>query len=340
MTQRKPQGLTKRQLIPPGEFFAIPYNVARDPRLTPVDKLVFGGLADHLRGRSMSVWPSVARLAELTGQGERTVRRSIGNLADVGYITTEQRIGLTQLVTFQAVDSGGEQDLGQNGQGNQDPGQIGTPAESADTPAKKAKTPAKLAPETSRLNTLETPPEGGDCFRSTQNLKATTKAIGQAYRQATGSDMPSAWRRHIKNEWNGGDREALASIDAEVLTAAFTDGLGGLGFHLTNVVAYLHKRKAAAAVIQANKSRAAAAAQGEADDRRALDAANAARLAQAADRLAALRALPAADRKAWTTAAMKKHPMFRNAARIESMAAYLYDLSLDESQVLEIEAEA
>ncbi len=45
MTQRNPQGLTKRQLIPPGEFFAIPYNVARDPRLAPVDKLVFGGLA-------------------------------------------------------------------------------------------------------------------------------------------------------------------------------------------------------------------------------------------------------------------------------------------------------
>jgi len=164
MTQRKPQGLTKRQLIPPGEFFAIPYNVARDPRLTPVDKLVFGGLADHLRGRSLSVWPSVARLAELTGQGQRTVRRSIENLADVGYITTEQRVGLTQLVTFQAVDSGGVQDLGQNGQGTQDPGQIGTPAESADTSAKTAKTPANMAPETLIVNTLETPPRAAIVF--------------------------------------------------------------------------------------------------------------------------------------------------------------------------------
>lgn len=55
--------------------------------LTPTQKLVMLSLADHANEEGKSIYPSVNRLCEKTSLGERTVRRTLGELrADLGLI--------------------------------------------------------------------------------------------------------------------------------------------------------------------------------------------------------------------------------------------------------------
>lgn len=339
MTVPKKRKRTKREVVPAGEYMPIPLDLAADPAVPFAAKVVFGALVNHLRGRSTSVWPSIARIAQMVGGGERTVRRAIQALQAGGYVDAEDRPGRTLSVSFPDPGFPPDQDLGQNDRPQENPGQNDRPADSAGTPAKMTGTPAKTTDKAVIVSTQETPPQGDPISSGPGNLKTTTTAIGKAYLQATGSKMPSSWRRHIEREWKEGDREGLGDIDAEVLAAAWSDAaMAGLGFHLTNVVAFLHKRKAAQALAKANKSKAEALADAQAADRQAQADAEADQKAQALARLEAFRKYPEADRRKWIAEASKQFPHFRTSTRIESMAAYLAEQSLDDNRVLEIEA--
>lgn len=60
-------------------------------RLSPATKLVYAALLSHTREGQIQAWPSVKRLAAMTGAGTTAVRRSLRHLEDLGMITTEIR---------------------------------------------------------------------------------------------------------------------------------------------------------------------------------------------------------------------------------------------------------
>jgi hypothetical protein len=57
-----------------------------DPRLTPIDRLVLVGIANH--DGDGGAWPSKATLCRYTGATDRTVRRALRTLEECGYLTT------------------------------------------------------------------------------------------------------------------------------------------------------------------------------------------------------------------------------------------------------------
>lgn len=56
-------------------------------------RLTLIALMDHLHRDDDVVWPSVTRLGDLTGLGERTVRRALAGLVEAGALTMERSTG-------------------------------------------------------------------------------------------------------------------------------------------------------------------------------------------------------------------------------------------------------
>ena len=74
------------------------------------DKPVLVALAEH----GEECWPSLTRLAEMTGYDSRTVRRAIQRLEEVGVISVEHRPGRSpifrlKLSTTPVRESGGSE---------------------------------------------------------------------------------------------------------------------------------------------------------------------------------------------------------------------------------------
>lgn len=85
---RKPKSLSGSEKS--GRSFArFPSWVFGAPRVSPNAKLVFLALIDHTDKEKAVVWPSVKRIAEMTGLGTTSVRQSLRQLEDLGMITTE-----------------------------------------------------------------------------------------------------------------------------------------------------------------------------------------------------------------------------------------------------------
>lgn len=330
---------TKREVLTPGNYSAIPDDLLGDPDIPAAAKLVFAALVGHLRGPSRRVWPSADRIASLTATTERTVRRSIATLAEAGYIEIESRRGKTSSISFPVPVDGGNQDLGQNVRTRKDPGQNVRPDKKTKTPDKLSKTPDTMSDEALKEPRKETPPKGGDLASPSQNLKTTRSAISEAYKSARGSNMPTAWRDRIAREYATGDREVLGTIDAEVLIAASEDiGKRGLGFHLANVVEYLHRKQAIAATAAATRKRLGDAVRRQHDQQTQEIADREVAKQEDLDRVERFRALTPADRKKWTAAAMKKWSLIRRADLVERFAATMFEDSRQE--VLEITVEA
>lgn len=69
------------------------------PCPNPTTKLVLFLLANYADDAG-SCYPSERHLAEVCGIAERSVRRSIKNLSDLGYIQIKRRLGMTSIYTL------------------------------------------------------------------------------------------------------------------------------------------------------------------------------------------------------------------------------------------------
>lgn len=99
---------------------------AWDADLPPMEKLVLLAIADCANDEG-AAWPSASTIAKKSGQGERTVRRSIRALIEKGHLSEIQRSGTSTLFTVH-------------------PCHTGTPATQAPLP-NRPQTPATQAPK-------------------------------------------------------------------------------------------------------------------------------------------------------------------------------------------------
>ena len=67
------------------------------PCPTPTTKLVLFMLANYANKRTHKCFPSEKHLAEICGVSDRSVRRCIATLENLGYITIQKRLGMTNL---------------------------------------------------------------------------------------------------------------------------------------------------------------------------------------------------------------------------------------------------
>lgn len=71
---------------------------ATNPMLTAIQKWTLVCLLDHQNNRNgVKVWPSVSRLAKMTGFSDKSVRRALHDLQDIGFIRIEEQHGLPNL---------------------------------------------------------------------------------------------------------------------------------------------------------------------------------------------------------------------------------------------------
>lgn len=83
-----------------GFVFNMLQNVNSDPRLTPAASRVAFWLLHHLDRETHMCWPSIGRLARLTGLSEKAVRLAIQNLEAAGYIEADRTPGQHSFYTM------------------------------------------------------------------------------------------------------------------------------------------------------------------------------------------------------------------------------------------------
>lgn len=89
-----PAGVARRSsLFHPGRYLSLPDVLLRRTDLAASAKLVWMALAGHLGPDGTEVWPSINRLARMTGLDRKTVLRDIAALEDAELLTLSREIG-------------------------------------------------------------------------------------------------------------------------------------------------------------------------------------------------------------------------------------------------------
>jgi hypothetical protein len=70
------------------------------PCPTPTTKLVLFMLANYANKRTHKCFPSEKHLGEICGVADRSVRRCVCSLEELGYIFVQKRLGMTNLYTI------------------------------------------------------------------------------------------------------------------------------------------------------------------------------------------------------------------------------------------------
>ncbi|WP_419607742.1 helix-turn-helix domain-containing protein, partial [Thiolapillus sp.] len=108
-------------------------------------KFVLVALAEHVSGEGRECWPSVSRLARMTGCAERTVQRALRTLEAAGLIRVEQRAGRPALYSLNLPPT----PVRESGVGGWDPRQrvVHPPSESRGTPVRMTPEPERTVRE-------------------------------------------------------------------------------------------------------------------------------------------------------------------------------------------------
>ncbi len=67
--------------------------IFEDPRLRPIEKLVYLGLTYFVNNETQACFPSIAKLKEITGLGRRSIIKALHRLEELGYIHIERNSG-------------------------------------------------------------------------------------------------------------------------------------------------------------------------------------------------------------------------------------------------------
>jgi len=276
------QPATRESLLRVGRYSSIPDAMLADEALTPAAKLVWIALVSHLREDAVSAWPSIDRLARMTGTSSRTAIRAVANLEARGLVEIQRAAGRSSVYSmFQPVA----------GNRSENP----TGAKMSPVP-KCHRTGAKMSPppvtfchtkhciKHSKKHSPPTPRVAGGVFAMDSLAEADTKAVGvntaeiraaeklgtarmqwsstaeeaveridAAWMAVVGIPLGSKYRRRIKRGWTRGDRPWLERIDAaavegSVAMAAKAKGTHGFDWvrkHVEAVATVAVKRAAA-----------------------------------------------------------------------------------------------
>ncbi|WP_368857400.1 helix-turn-helix domain-containing protein [Thiolapillus sp.] len=119
-------------------------------------KFVLVALAEHVSGEGRECWPSVSRLARMTGCAERTVQRALRTLEAAGLIRVEQRAGRPALYSLNLPPTP-VRESGVGGWG------LGPPSESRTPPVRESGNPRQNDTRTGKNRKgTETRAEGRD----------------------------------------------------------------------------------------------------------------------------------------------------------------------------------
>ena len=103
----------KDQVCAGGTYAGLPLAVLRRRDISPAAKLVYAALLDHLRGAGTWVYPSLARLAEMTGTSRRGVQSALAALEAAGLIERRAKRGCGTAYAFAPLapdGAGGQED--------------------------------------------------------------------------------------------------------------------------------------------------------------------------------------------------------------------------------------
>lgn len=185
--------------------------------ISPALKLLLVALADFADDGGRC-WPSVPRLAAMTGLGERSVRRLLPDLVAAGLVAVEHQQGRNNRYTLQVGSTPEPRPYGQGchtGRGVNGtpvemaphPGHTGTPATVAPLPM-TPETPARVAPEplrtVSRVEPPFSPPQAGNEKTSLPDWLPMEWNEWETYRTVV---APRTWTPQVR-------RFSIASLDA------------------------------------------------------------------------------------------------------------------------------
>lgn len=74
------------------QFVIYPHdeNSEIQPNLTPKDKLIYVAIRRYMDKKSMEAYPSYAKITEDTGAAAKTIKKSVDNLKEEGYLNTRK----------------------------------------------------------------------------------------------------------------------------------------------------------------------------------------------------------------------------------------------------------
>jgi hypothetical protein len=230
------QPATREALLRVGRYSSIPDAMLADEALPPTAKLVWIALVSHLREDAVSAWPSIARLARLTGTSRRTAIRAVADLEARGLVEIQRAAGRSSVYSmFQPVAGT----------------RPGKPTSAKMAPVPKChRTSANLSPvpvptwhpkhciKHSKNNSPPTPRVAGgvrasdsladadvvdkkaaEKLKSARMQRSSTaeeavERIDAAWQAVVGIPLGSKYRRRINRGWMRGDQPWLERIDA------------------------------------------------------------------------------------------------------------------------------
>lgn len=86
-------------------FYKLPQKLTARQDLTPADKLIYAIICNY-RGKNETAWPSQTTLASKSGMAERTVRRCLQHLQNVGLVEVIKGRGVSNHYTTPANITG------------------------------------------------------------------------------------------------------------------------------------------------------------------------------------------------------------------------------------------
>jgi hypothetical protein len=154
-------------------------------------KVVLLALADHFSDQQQCAWPSLARLVRFTSATERTIRRAIDRLEDLGHVIKEDRPGHSSVFYLTFADPG-QSDRGTPVRMSAPPGQDvrGTPVNLTGHPGQDVRynsyrTPIELLSNGERASPA---PDGARALTSREEWQARLDGYDPA-------DIRKTWNR-------------------------------------------------------------------------------------------------------------------------------------------------
>jgi len=316
--------VNRTDLFQPGRYVALPDVLLRRPDLRPAAKCVWAALASHLGPDGTEVWPSINRLARLTGLHRDTIIIAIASLERAQLLIVDRtpgrsshyRILQPQAGLFAAADGSADRSEKPTGRKNRP---VGNPDDTGrknrPPPVGNPDPPIKDCSEVLQELLPPNPPEGAS---SGHSLDETTARIATAFQVAFRHGPTASWTRAITREYNHGDRARLAAIDADVLRATKARCRQAHPPRRLNLARVLET------IAETTEAAAAALATGSREAQRAAEAA-AATEASAADRarrLETYRALPPEVREHYRTKAREMR-FSQKPELVETLAAFM-----------------
>lgn len=234
--QSKIENRKSKTLFEPGRYLSIPNVLLRSVGLTASAKLVWMALAGHLGPDGTEVWPSINRLAGMTGLERKTVIASVAALEAAGLILTIKTAGRATRYRILQPQAGlfapAKTDVKNVPVRKTYQSQKRTGTKNGLRPVPK--TDSNYLSEVLKENTPPNPPQvpqgmlrtggsGGGDFSSSKKTKTKEEIIRQidtAHAKTFGKPLPAKWKRDVRLEYDDGDRASLERIDADVLREA------------------------------------------------------------------------------------------------------------------------